>query len=142
MTGLVRFQSPAPNRHGRHPGVFALANGLRDAGRLSHDDVAWLRDANARRWFRTSALHLLLLCEPYLALLDRYEVAWMEVRTTTPGRITDEDDVQVIAVPQAYPGDWPFAAHPGHLTHAALRRNPSTHPARSAHGGSTTKGAS
>ena len=138
MTGFVRFQSAAPNRHGRHPGVFALANGLRDDGRLPHDDVAWLQDANARAtaayvdptsvvpgcydpvqhpgaraWFRASALPLLLMCEPYLALLDRHDVAWMEVRTTSPGRITYEDDVQVVAVPHAYPDDWPFAAHPG-----------------------------
>lgn len=137
MTGFVRFQSGVPNRHGRHPGVFALANGLRDARLLGDDDAAWLREANARMtatyvdpttvapdcydpvlhpgaraWFRATALPLLLLCEPYLALLDRHDIAWMEVRTATPGRVTYEDDVQVVAVPHAYPDDWPFAEQP------------------------------
>lgn len=35
----------------------------------------------------------------YLALLDRYSVGWMELRTSTPGRVTHEDIVHVIAVP-------------------------------------------
>ncbi len=43
-----------------------------------------------------------------LELLDRYDVRWVELRTNTPGRITYEDDVQVVAVPFSYPDDWPF----------------------------------
>ncbi len=76
-----RFQSAVPNRHGRFPGLFALANGLREQRRLS----------------------------PYLALLDRYDVAWVELRTTSPGRVTYADDVQIVAVPLTYPEHWPFS---------------------------------
>jgi len=33
-------------------------------------------------------------------------VPWTELRTRTPGRITYEDDVQVVAVPYTYDADW------------------------------------
>ena len=134
MTHFVRYQSAVPNRRGRFPGIFALANGLRDTGRLTDTDRRWLAAANeraegmyvdpstvapgcfdevrnpgARSWFRTDATDLLTMSAEYLDLLDRYGVGWVELRTDRPGRTTYEDDVQIVAVPLAYPADWPFA---------------------------------
>lgn len=122
-----------PNPRGTLPGVFALANGLAGDRLLTPEDAAWVRTSNdhanrayldptsvvadcydpienpgARSWFRSSASELLELTQGYLDLLDRYGVRWVELRTNTPGRITYEDDVQVVAVPFAYPDDWPF----------------------------------
>ncbi|MBD8101274.1 MULTISPECIES: hypothetical protein [unclassified Plantibacter] len=127
---FVRFQSAVPNRNGRFPGVFAMANGLHDTGRLSGKDAAWWRQSNdrlnaayanpslvspgsyehpgARSWFRETAIDLLTLTGGYLALLDRYDIPWGELRTMTPGRLTYEDDVQIVAVPFRYPDDWPL----------------------------------
>jgi len=135
VTRFVRFESAAPNRRGRHPGVFALANGLAQAGLLSREDRRWLDAANeqaeaaypdpstvapgcydpaanpgARSWFKAEAVALLGMTDAYLELLDRYGIAWVELRTSHPGRIVYEDDVQVVAVPHAYPADWPFPA--------------------------------
>jgi len=133
VASLIRFQSVVANRLGTFPGVFAMANGLDRAGRLSPLDAAWLRAANdranaaypdpttltpdcydpgrnhhARAWFKSSATELLAMTGDYLALLDRYKVGWVELRTTTPGRITHEDAVQVIAVPPIHELDWPL----------------------------------
>ncbi len=138
MTEYVRFQSAVPNRRGRFPGVFALANGLASEGALSPADATWLREANDRAnaayadpttvvpecydanihpgaaaWFRSSATDLLELTSSYLALLDRYDIPWVQLRTARPGRIVYADDVQVVAVPLAYPDDWPFATTRG-----------------------------
>ena len=145
MTAFVRYQSAVPNRRGRFPGIFALANGLRDTGRLTDTDRRWLAAANeraeglyvdpstvepgcfddirhpgARSWFRTGAADLLTMSAEYLDLLDRYGVGWVELRTDRPGRTTYEDDVQIVAVPLAYPADWPFA--PAVSTGVAARR--------------------
>lgn len=133
MVSLIRFQSAVANRLGTFPGVFAMANGLARAGRLSAADVAWLRAANdrataaypdptastpdcydpgrnpgARAWFKASAKDLLTMTADYLTFLDRYHVGWVELRTSTPGRITYEDTVQVIAVPPTHQRDWPL----------------------------------
>ena len=127
VTVYVRFQSVAPNRSGRFPGVFALANGLARSGGLSPEDAAWHRAANdranamytdpttvepdcydpvlhpgARAWFRSSSVDLLDMTRAYLDLLDRYGVGWMELRTTSPGRITYSDEVQCVAVPPTF----------------------------------------
>jgi hypothetical protein len=132
---FVRFQSAVPNRRGRYPGVFALANGLAAEGRLSPADRAWWAGANqrcddlyadpskadphcydpvanpgARSWFKASAAELLTITGDYLALLDRYSVPWVELRTASPGRIVYEDDVQVVAVPYRHPDDWPLTS--------------------------------
>ncbi len=145
MVEFIRFQSAVPNRHGRFPGVFALANGLGKAGLLSSEDARWLRAANdwgnvahtdpvtvvedcydplvnpgTRAWFKTSATDLLRATHDYLDFLDRHNVAWVELRTNSPGRITYEDSVQVIAVPPVYPEDWPFGSSPeGHAQQPA-----------------------
>ncbi|MDY1006314.1 hypothetical protein [Curtobacterium sp. CFBP9011] len=133
MPQFVRYQSAVPNRHGQYPGVFALANGLRDDGRLTTEDQWWLLEANqkataayvdpttvdtacyeptinpgARAWFFADAADLLAMTTPYLELLDRYEVPWMQLRTRTPGRVVYRDAAQVIAVPYRHPEDWPF----------------------------------
>jgi hypothetical protein len=133
VTTFIRYQSAVPNRHGRFPGVFALANGLRDDGRLDATEAQWLRAANdhanatyvdpttvapdcydpvlnrgARSWFTSTAAELLEMTAPFLALLDRHDVPWAELRTRSPGRIVYEDAVQIVAVPQVYPADWPF----------------------------------
>ncbi|WP_445444847.1 hypothetical protein [Clavibacter sp. km3a] len=132
MPDLVRFQSAAPNRHGTFPGVFALANGLREEGLLSDEELAWLADRNAhmngayadpstvvpdcydrtrnpraRAWFRADAVDLLRISRGYLDLLDRHDVPWHELRTRSPGRIVYEDEVQVVAVPHTH-DEWPF----------------------------------
>ncbi|WIB65776.1 hypothetical protein [Curtobacterium sp. MCBD17_040] len=133
MPQFVRYQSAVPNRHGRFPGVFALANGLRDDGLLTAEDQSWLLEANqkateayvdpstvyaacydstvnpgARAWFVADATDLLAMTVPYLQLLDRYEVPWMQLTTRTPGRIVYQDAAQVVAVPYQHPEDWPF----------------------------------
>lgn len=133
MGEFIRYQSIVPNRHGRFPGVFALVNGLATDALLSSEDASWVRSSNdranaayadpttvvagcydpvvnpgARSWFRSSAKDLIDLTREYLDLLDRYRVRWVELQTNTPGRITYEDRVHVVAVPHTYPDDWPF----------------------------------
>ena len=135
MAPFLRFQSAVPNRHGRHPGVFALANGLAAEGRLSPRDRAWWVGANprcdelypdpsgadprcydpvanpgARSWFKAAATDLLTVTADYLALLDRYGVPWVELRTAWPGRVVYDDAVQVVAVPYRHPDDWPLTS--------------------------------
>ncbi|MBF4617674.1 hypothetical protein ITJ44_06245 [Clavibacter sp. VKM Ac-2873] len=132
MPDYVRFQSAVPNRRGTFPGVFALANGLRLSGRLTAEENEWMDAANARgaasyadprsvdpdcydrvrnpgarAWFLASATDLLAFSADYLALLDRHDVPWQELRTRTPGRIVYADAVQVIATPHTI-DDWPF----------------------------------
>jgi len=132
VSDYVRFQSAVPNRRGTYPGVFALANGLRLSGLLSAEEGEWMDAANARAsesyadprsvdpdcydrdinpgaraWFRATAADLLAFTGDYLALLDRHDVPWQELRTRTPGRIVYADDVQVIAIPHTV-DDWPF----------------------------------
>ena len=132
-TVFVRFQSAVPNRHGRFPGVFALANALAAEGLLSPADAAWWAAENtrgdalytdpstvdprcydrtvnpgARSWFKGTATELLDVATGYLALLDRHGDRWVELRTGSPGRVVYEDEVQVVAVPYEHGTDWPF----------------------------------
>jgi hypothetical protein len=133
VTQFVRYQCAVPNRRGHFPGVFALANGLRDDGLLAFEDRAWLLEANreataayvdpttidptcydatlnpgARSWFAADARDLLEMTAEYLHLLDRYEVPWMQLTTHSPGRIVYRDAKQIVAVPYRHPEDWPF----------------------------------
>lgn len=135
MSEYIRFQSAVPNRHGRYPGVFAMANGLARSGLLGPADGERLRAANAwmeiaypdpttitpdcydphanpgaRAWFKGAASDLLEATRGYLSLLDRSGVGWVELRTAHPGRIVHEDAVQVVAVPYTYPDDWPLVS--------------------------------
>lgn len=131
----VRFHSAVPNCRGTFPGIFAMANGLRDGGLLSDIDAEWIRRQNehgdraytdpttvvdgcydsainpgARSWFREDAGDLLLMARRYTQLLDAYEIPWVELRSAHPGRIVYEDAVQVVAVPYAYEEHWSFRA--------------------------------
>ncbi|MBT2534142.1 hypothetical protein J7E83_18840 [Arthrobacter sp. ISL-48] len=133
MGEFIRFQSAVPNRRGQFPGVFAMANGLRDEGLLSKADERWLQIANAnatstytdpttvatdcynaelnpgaRSWFKAASLQLLDMTAEYLNLLDRHGIPWMALRSDNPGRLVYEDAVQVVAVPHTYPEHWPF----------------------------------
>lgn len=133
MGEFIRYQSAVPNRRGRFPGVFAMANGLRDAGVLSKADKQWLQVANAyataayqdpttvvadcydsdlnpgaRSWFKIESQRLLDMTAAYLELLDRHSIPWTELRTRNPGRLVYEDALQVVAVPHVYPDHWPF----------------------------------
>ncbi|UXN25973.1 hypothetical protein N8D74_03575 [Curtobacterium flaccumfaciens] len=133
MSEFIRYQSAVPNRRGRFPGVFALANGLRRGGQLTEAETRWLREANARAtamytdpttvqpdcydeirnpgaraWFAADAVELLEMVSPYLELLDRHEIPWMQLVTRSPGRIVYRDAVQAVAVPHTRAVDWPF----------------------------------
>ncbi|WP_026005582.1 hypothetical protein [Arthrobacter sp. M2012083] len=133
MGDFIRYQSAVPNRRGRFPGVFAMANGLRDEGLLREEEKQWLHVANAhasaayadpttvvadcydlelnpgaRSWFKAESTPLLEMTAAYLDLLDRHSIPWMTLRTRNPGRLVYEDAVQVVAVPHTYPDHWPF----------------------------------
>jgi hypothetical protein len=133
MGEFIRYQSAVPNRRGRFPGVFAMANGLRNEGLLSEADKQWLQIANsnanaaytdpttvvadcyhlhlnpgARSWFKAESTQLLDMTAAYLDLLDRHNIRWMALRTHNPGQLVYEDEVQVVAVPHTYPDHWPF----------------------------------
>lgn len=130
---FLRFQSAVPNGRGTCPGIFAMTNGLHDAGLLADEDAEWVQHQNAhgdrsytdpstvvadcynamvnpgaRSWFKGDALNLVLMARRYTRLLDRYEVPWVELRTERPGRIVYEDKVQVVAVPFTHEVDWPL----------------------------------
>lgn len=129
VASYVRYQSAVPNRHGRYPGVFAMANGLAQEGRLSATDRRTWRSLNdranamypdperhtpgtmtpgARSWFRTTCRPVLLeMTAHYLELLDRHAIPWVELRTNHPGQIVYRDDDQVVAVPFTRDA-WPF----------------------------------
>lgn len=132
---FLRFQSAVPNGRGTFPGIFAMTNGLRDAGLLTAADAEWVGRQNAhgdraytdpstvaaesysstinpgaRSWFKVDALDLLRMARRYTNLLDRYEVPWVELRTDRPGRIVYEDSVQVVAVPYSHQEHWPLKA--------------------------------
>ena len=122
----VRFCSPTPNARGVQVGVFALANGLARAGKLSEEEHERWRRSNdsfeaayseptlaepavydrsvnpgAVAWFKLTAVELIEKTKVYTQLLDAHQVAWERIDTATPGRIVYEVDVQVIAVPEA-----------------------------------------
>ncbi|MBL1080128.1 hypothetical protein JK358_37615 [Nocardia sp. 2] len=46
----LRFQSAAPNRHGRYPGIFALVNGLSRSGILTATREQFRQRENA--WYQ------------------------------------------------------------------------------------------
>jgi hypothetical protein len=121
---FVRYEASIPNGRGRHPGIFALANGLANDGRLNGQDWASWRSANdqidaayadpsavdsaiydgainpsAQSWFKCTATHLLIGVGFYTDLLSRYDVGWQILYSNDPGRILYEDDVQIVVAP-------------------------------------------
>lgn len=124
----VRFQSTAPNRHGRFPGVFALVNGLYRADlltaaqqRFRRRENAWyhtnLRDPTtidptvydrdrhpgAAAWFKTSATQMITRVTGYLEILDHHSIGWVRLHTHDPGIILYDDPHQVVAKPSIGP---------------------------------------
>lgn len=119
---FARFQSAEPTASGRHPGVFALANGLAADGFLTPEEHSWWRENNAwfelahadpgrahpeifdratnaytACWFKVgSADHLIERLDGYLRLLDKYGISWERLMSDDPGRILYEDDFQVV----------------------------------------------
>ncbi|WP_098961591.1 hypothetical protein, partial [Pseudonocardia sp. N23] len=118
---FVRYESPLVNEHGRHTGIFGLANGLARAGVLSETDQAFWEANNtwfdksltyppaavydratnplAASWFKASAAEFLAPVPGYLALLARHSVACVERWSDDPGRVVYEDEHQVVVVP-------------------------------------------
>jgi hypothetical protein len=122
---FVRYQATTPNGRGSYPGIFALANGLANSGKLSSEDWASWRCANyhddaayvdpstvdesiydrainpsAQSWFKSSATHLLVGLDFYTDLLRRYGVEWQVLYSNDPGILLYEDDVQIVVTPR------------------------------------------
>jgi hypothetical protein len=121
---FVRFESDQPDSEGFRAGVFLLANRLARSGRLTPEDWAFWRSSNdwydaayadpgsvdptlwdkevnpvVECWFKESAVHLLDRVPDYLDLLARYDIRCVERRSTDPGTVLYEDDVQVVVRP-------------------------------------------
>ncbi|MEO3794550.1 hypothetical protein ABGB14_30435 [Nonomuraea sp. B10E15] len=122
----VRFQSPAPNARGIHPGVFGLINVLAKHGRLSPEEErfkeenhVWFHanlvdptdvdphvydrtlNPQATAWFKPTATHLLERLPGYLAILAAHGVACVRVEEVDPGKVIYDDPHQVVVVPYA-----------------------------------------
>ena len=122
----LRYQAATPNTRGVHVGIFGLANGLARDGLLNATDHAWWVASNAWYdtaypdpgasdaslfdrsrhpvvlcWFKASATDLLEKVPGYLALLERYGVAWQRVDSDDPGRVLHEDAHQVVIAPHS-----------------------------------------
>ncbi|MEV8091704.1 hypothetical protein [Streptomyces nigra] len=123
----LRFQSPHRNDRGRFTGVFGLVNNLAREGRLSEEQEAFRRLNNkwydaaytdpstvdptvyddevnpgAAAWFKPSATHLLARVPGYLEILSAHGVDCQVLRSTDPGQVVYEDDVQIVVVPYAH----------------------------------------
>jgi len=120
---FVRFEAAEANRHGRHPGVFALVNGLARAGVLTREQerFRWVNNdwynANlvdpsevdpgiydravhpgAASWFKAVAEGMIARVEGYLAILDAHGVRWVRLDSGALGEILYEDSNQVVAM--------------------------------------------
>lgn len=125
---FVRFEATNPSPSGRHPGVFALVNGLAHDGRLTDEQARWWRANNdwfnatytdpasvdpslfdrsvnpvTSCWFKADAIHLTDRLHGYLALLDSHEIGWTELRSDDPGIVVYEDQDQVVVIPRDDP---------------------------------------
>ena len=81
----------------------------RTAGRVRKGDCIDAEiNPGARSWFTETARELLEMTRGYLELLDIYGIGWVELRTKTPGRITYQDAVQIVAVPPTHKHERPF----------------------------------
>ncbi|MEW1750709.1 hypothetical protein ACIQU1_21440 [Streptomyces angustmyceticus] len=120
----VRFQGTTRSRRGHFPGIFALANGLAQQGKLTDEQYRFWRAGNdwydahytnpshvdptvydrelnpgAVAWFKTHAVHLIERVAGYMELLAAHDVACVRIESTNPGRVIYEDDDQVVVVP-------------------------------------------
>jgi hypothetical protein len=70
------------------------------------DPSLWDRTKHSHTscWFKESATHLLSRVCGYLHILSTHRVEWVEVRSTDPGRVLYEDDVQIVVAPYAAEG--------------------------------------
>ncbi|MGP3632326.1 hypothetical protein ACTU45_02940 [Streptomyces sp. 24-1644] len=57
-------------------------------------------NAGAAAWFKATATHLLERVDGYPAVLRAHGIACETLRSTAPGRVVHEDDVQVVVVPR------------------------------------------
>lgn len=123
----LRYESCVPNSRGLFPGVYALANGLARAGKLSESEYQQWKETNQlldraylapeiynqlpddalTSWYiENSAPHWLDSMEFYTDLLDAYETPWREVRSANPGEIVYRDDVQIVVRPFSHEKYW------------------------------------
>ncbi|MFZ3573702.1 hypothetical protein ACOKM5_44185 [Streptomyces sp. BH097] len=120
----VRFQSAVSDERGQFKGVFGLVNNLARTGRLTaeqdrfrSENNAWYDAAypdpstvdpsvydpavhpGAAAWFKPSASHLIERVAGYLEILSAHGVDCRAVKSTDPGRVIYEDDVQIVVLP-------------------------------------------
>jgi hypothetical protein len=123
---VVRWRGTEPSRSGLLSGVFAHVNSLFLHGLLSDEDVAFRETHNAWyhqhvpvptevdptvydralnpgavSWFRSTATDCIARVAGCLAILDGHGIPWERVRTTDPGLVLYEDELQVVARPIA-----------------------------------------
>ncbi|MGD6748534.1 hypothetical protein [Streptomyces sp. BH105] len=120
----VRFQSAVSDERGQFKGVFGLVNNLARNGRLTAEQDRFRSESNAwydaaytdpstvdpgvydpavnpgaTAWFKPSACHLIERVAGYLEILSAHGVDCRAVRSTDPGRVIYEDDVQIVVLP-------------------------------------------
>lgn len=125
----LRYESCVPNSRGLFPGVYALANGLARAGKLTESEYRQWKETNElldaayvsptvyqelpddalTSWYiEDSAPHLLESMGFYTDLLDAYNIPWRQVRSDDPGEVVYRDDVQIVVRPFSYQQHWAF----------------------------------
>ncbi|WP_406101477.1 hypothetical protein OG698_04185 [Streptomyces sp. NBC_01003] len=125
LTEYLRFQAVSPNERGHFTGVFGLVNRLGRAGRLSEEQELFRRENNAwydlaypdpskvdpsvydpavsptaTAWFKPTATHLMERVDGYLEILAAHGVDCRIVRSSDPGQVIYEDEVQIVVVPR------------------------------------------
>lgn len=123
----LRYESCVPNSRGLFLGVYALANGLARAGKLTESEYRQWKETNElldaayvsptvyqklpddalTSWYiEDSAPQLLESVGFYTDLLDAYNIPWRQVRSANPGEVVYRDDVQVVVRPFSYQQYW------------------------------------
>ncbi|TDD59053.1 hypothetical protein E1263_16780 [Kribbella antibiotica] len=121
---FVRYQSPVPDRRGRHLGIFGLVNSLGHRSLLTAEEENFRRTTNAwydatypnpsdtdpavyadnplaAAWFRETADHLVAPIPGYLEILAAHNYPCERYASPDPGRVLYEDEYQVVVVPHA-----------------------------------------
>jgi hypothetical protein len=111
----VTNQEDTDSRQGA--GVFQVAYDLYESGNLDHDDVVTLKaalrwfekhlptpdrarlDSRAIFWFKAQAVEAARRVWDLAEMVKRHGVAAEVVKTSRPGYIVYEDDLQVAAIP-------------------------------------------